>query len=124
MNHPKWVLAEAIQAILASGVTPTELSNELGFSDTSMIYRYSKGTTLKTSAIRASILFTTYDMLLDDYDSEEHLNMLLQQELDKGGRMPEPCAKLMDRLLILASYKGADLRTRLLRFIADYDKRL
>jgi len=123
MVHPKWLLADAINEIVASGVTPTELAHQLGFNDTSMIYRYGKGKTVKCSHIRAKILFTTYDMLLDEYDSEEHLNMLSQQELDKGGRMPDPCAKIMDNLLVIASYKGGDLRTRLLRFIADYDKR-
>jgi len=121
---PKWVLAEAIATILDSGVTPTDLSHELGFQDTSMIYRYRNSKTLKTSAIRALVIFNEYDMLLDDYDSEEHLKMLAQTELDKGNKGIDKCGHLMDKLIIIASYKGNDLRTKLLHFIADYDGRL
>ena len=123
MQHPKWALAEAITTILDSGVTPTELSHELGFQDTSMVYRYKNAKTLKTSAIRALVIFQEYDMLLDDYMGESHLAQMAQKELDKGGRSVDKCGHLLDKLIVIASYKGNDLRTKLLQFIADYDKR-
>ena len=123
MQHPKWNLAEAITTILDSGVTPTELSHELGFQDTSMVYRYKNAKTLKTSHIRALVIFNEYDMLLDEYVSESHLKELAQKELDKSGKGIDKCGHLLDKLIVIASYKGSDLRTKLLQFIADYDKR-
>ena len=123
MEHPKWNLAEAITTILDSGVTPTELSHELGFQDTSMVYRYKNAKTLKTSHIRALVVFNEYDMLLDEYVSESHLKELAQKELDKSGKGIDKCGHLLDKLIVIASYKGSDLRTKLLQFIADYDKR-
>lgn len=123
MENPRWNLAEAITTVLDSGVTPTDLSHELGFQDTSMIYRYRNAKTLKTSHIRALVIFQEYDMLLDEYVSADHLRELAQKELDKGGKDIDKCGHLMDKLIVIASYKGQDLRTKLLQFIADYDKR-
>jgi len=123
MNNPKWNLAEAVQAILDSGVTPTDLSHELGFQDTSMVYRYRLGTTKTTSALRALILFNEYDMLLDEYVSEEHLKTKAEAEMSKGMDKLDTCGHILDKLLVIASYKGANLRQRLLRLIADLDKR-
>ena len=122
-KNPKWTLQNAITAILDSGVTPTDLSHELGYQDTSMVYRYKKGTTLKCSHIRALVIFQEYDMLLDDFQSEAHLKTLAEKELDKGHKDIDKCGHLLDKLIVIASYKGNDLRTRLLQFIADYDKR-
>jgi len=122
MDEPKWVLAEAITAILDSGVTPTDLSHELGYQDTSMIYRYKKGRTKSCSHIRALVIYQEYDMLLDEYVSEAHLRELANKELDKSGKGIDKCGHLMDKLIVIASYKGQDLRTKLLRFIADNTK--
>ncbi len=122
-GDPKWLLADAITEILDSGVTPTELSHELGFQDTSMTYRYKLGKTKSCSAIRAMIIYTQYDMLIDEYASPEHLQMLVDKEISKGSKGVDKCGHLMDKLIIIASYKGSDLRQKLLRFIADYDGR-
>lgn len=123
MAREFWSLKEAIETILDSGVSPTNLSHELGFNDTSMVYRYKKGQTAKTTAIRAKTIHTSYGMLLDDYTSLDHLNTLTQAELDKGGKMPTTCQHLMKELLAILSYDGVNLRPRLLRFVADHDKR-
>ena len=122
MSEPVWNLAEAISTILDSGVTPTDLSHELGFQDTSMIYRYRQGKTKSCSAIRALVIYQEYDMLLDDFTSADHLRTVAQKELDKGGKGIDKCGHLMDKLIVIASYKGQDLRTKLLRFIADNTK--
>ncbi len=123
MNHPQWLLADAITAILDSGIKPIDLSHELGFQDPSMIHRYKTGKTKTCTAIRALIIFNEYDMLLDDFNSEDHLKMLAENELNRGGKDKDKCGHIMDKLLVIASYKGQDLRSKLLRFIADYDKR-
>jgi len=123
MNNPKWALAEAITTILDSGVTPTELSHELGFQDTSMVYRYKTGKTKSMGHIKSLVIFNEYDMLLDDYVSADQLKELAQKALDTGGKSIDKCSHLMDKLIIIASYKGQDLRQKLLRFIADNDNR-
>jgi len=123
MDEPKWKLAEAIQAILDSGVTPTELSHELGFQDTSMVYRYKNGKTKSMGHIKALVVYKEYDMLLEEYDSSEQLITLANKELAKGGKDIDKCGHLLDKLIIIASYKGSDLRSKLLQFIADYDRR-
>jgi len=116
-------LQEAIDIALQK-VTPTELSHELGFQDTSMVYRYKKGITKSTTATRAKILYDDFGLLLDDYVSVEHLNSLAEKEQNKdNNKTVDACGHVMDKLLIVASYKGKDLRQKLLRFIADYDKR-
>ena len=66
MEEPKWVLADAIAAILDSGVTPTDLSHELGFQDTSMVYRYKKGTTKSMGHIRALIIYQEYNQRIKE----------------------------------------------------------
>jgi hypothetical protein len=123
MKNVKWNLAEAITAILDSGVTPTDLSHELGFQDTSMVYRYKTGKTKSTSAVRALIIFNEYDMLLDDYVNAEHLQTKAEAEMSKGGKSVDKCGHILDKLLVIASYKGNDLRQRLLRLISDLDNR-
>ena len=119
----KYSLQDAVNLILEKGVTPTELSHELGFQDTSMVYRYKTGKTKSTSAIRASIIYDTYGYLLDDYVSVDHLRSKAETEEAKVSKQIEVCGHIFDRLLVLASYKGKDLRQRLLKFIAEMDRR-
>jgi len=123
MEVIQYSLQDAINHIIDSGVTPTELSHELGFQDTSMVYRYKNGKTKTTSAVRAKVLFDKYGILLDDFISAEHLEQKAQAELNRGIKEVDSCGHIFDKLLVIASYKGADLRQRLLKFIAEMDKR-
>ena len=123
MEPTYFTLEEAINTILNNGVTPTELSHELGFSDTSMVYRYKTGKTKSTSATRAKIIYDNYNILLDDYTTVEHLMQKAKIEMDKGAKSVDVCSHLMDKLIVIASYKGSDLRQKLLRFIANHDTR-
>jgi len=121
--EPKWKLDLAIETILASGVTPTDLSHELGFKDTAMVYRYKHGKTKSTTATRAKIIYDTYNMLLADYTSAEQLEELAEKEQQRSVKTADACGHIFDKLLLVASYKGKDLRQKLLKFISDYDTR-
>lgn len=119
-THKIMGLQEAVTSILEGGVKGTDLAHQMGFQDTSMVYRYKTGKTKKCSAIRAQIILQEYDILLDDYLTVVQLKEHVDNELINGAKVASQCQHLMDKLIVIASYKGADLRSKLLRFIADH----
>ena len=120
MEHRQLSLKEAIVDILDGGVKAIDLSHQLGFQDSAMVYRYRTGKAKSCSAIRAQIILQEYDILLDDYVSTVQLKTKVDDELLAGAKIKDGCQHLMDKLIIIASYKGADLRSRLLKFIAEH----
>ena len=119
-EHEVMSLQGAVRSILESGVKGIDLAHQMGFQDTSMVYRYRTGSTKTCSAIRAQVLLAEYNILLDDYHSVVQLKAKVDTELLNGAKIAGQCQHLMDKLIVIASYKGADLRSKLLRFIADH----
>lgn len=119
-KHKRLSLKEAIVEILESGVKGVHLAHQLGFQDTSMVYRYRTGGVKKCTAIRAQIILQEYNILLDDYLTVVQLKEHVDNELTNGAKVASQCQHLMDKLIVIASYKGQDLRSKLLRFIADH----
>jgi hypothetical protein len=88
-----------------------------------MVYRYKTGKVKTTTAVRAQIILLSYGYLLDTYASPKHLDQKANAELNRGAKEIDSCGYIFDKLLVIASYQGQDLRQRLLKFIADFDKR-
>ena len=113
-------LTHAIAEIIMTGATATDLSHELGFQDTTMVYRYRRGLTKKIAHWRALAIYEKYDILIDTYSSVEDLEAKAARSEDTNA---DSCGHILDKLLVIASYKGNDLRQRLLKFIAQLDNR-
>jgi len=117
-------LQEAVQYITGhEGIKIIDLSHQLGFQDGASVTRYKSGKTKACSATRAKIIFDTYDILLDVYASTKDLEFVVNKELTNSVKVRSECEHIMDKLIVIASYQGKDLRQKLLRLIADLDTR-